>query len=218
MSSLSIKGTMRGLIISVDDSPFFDNIKAELLEKLESRQGFFKEAPFCIEGGANLAEEQKQDLINLCLDNGMVFDNSIGTFHRQKQEMSRMRNSNAHQDTDNVVVNRNVRSGQKIVSNKDLVVVGNVNAGAELIAGGNIVVMGSLRGLAHAGAQGNTRATITAQEMIPSQIRIAGMVACNPDGNENAEQTQAEIAYIKGNKIVVERFGNKQNIQGISIA
>lgn len=216
MSSLSIKGTMRGLIISIDGSPFFDNIKAELIQKLESRKGFFREAPFCIEGGVNLAQEEKQDLINLCLDNGMVLDSSISTDFIRKQRVA-ARRINEHQDTDNVVINRNIRSGQKIVANKDLVVVGNVNAGAELIAGGNIVVMGSLRGLAHAGAEGDILATVTAQEMVPSQIRIAGIVACTPEENSDHEEAQTEIAYIKDNKIVVERFGNKKNIKGISV-
>ncbi len=220
MSSLSIKGTMRGLIISIDDNPlYFDNTKAELVQRLDSRNGFIREAPFCITGGANLAEEQLQDLINLCLDHGMVLDNSISAVHQRKQsEMARKRSHSLHQATDNIVINRNIRSGQKIVATKDLVVVGNVNPGAELIAGGNIVVMGSLRGLAHAGAQGDIRATITAQEMIPSQIRIAGIVACNPDENVGSEQTQTEIAYIKDNEIVVERFGNKTSGKDISIA
>lgn len=215
MSSLSIKGTMRGLIISIDGNALFNNIKAELIQRLESRKGFFRDAPFCIEGGSNLAPEEKQDLINLCLDNGMVLDNSISTDHLRKQRAA-ARRINEHRETDNVVINRNVRSGQKIVANKDLVVVGNVNAGAELIAGGNIVVMGSLRGVAHAGAEGDMLATVTAQEMVPSQIRIAGIVACTPEENCYREESQAEIAFIKDNKIVVEKFGNK-NIKGTSI-
>lgn len=215
MSSLSIKGTMRGLVISIEGSPLFENIKSELLAKLEARKGFFKGASFCLIGG-NLEAEQRQDLINLCLDNEMILDESISTAGLIQREKTA---TNIHREAENnMVINRNIRSGQRITAKNDLVVVGNVNPGAELIAGGNIVVMGSLRGVAHAGAEGDLYATITAQEMLPSQIRIGGLVACSPERNDSASLSQTEIAYVKDNKIVVEKFNSSKTCRGASIS
>jgi septum site-determining protein MinC len=211
MSYLSIKGTMKGLIICIEGNTLFENIKSELISRLEASKGFFKEAPFCLYGDQNLPSEQRQALIDLCVDNGMVLDNSIVSA-MPKQYSPNNKNTDSQPVTDdNLVINRNIRSGQRIIAKKDLVIVGNVNPGAELIAGGNIIVMGSLRGVAHAGSTGNEFATITAQEMQPTQIRIAGIVACKPDHDTEAP-AQTEIAYIKDNKIVIEAFNNTNNI------
>jgi septum formation inhibitor MinC len=134
MSSLSIKGTMRGLVICIEGNPLFENIKSELAHKLESRKGFFKAASFCLEGGSNLEEEQRQTLISMCLDNGMVHDDTISTLVREERKSARRTHNDAG-DSDNVVINKNIRSGQKIVAKKDLVVVGNVNPGESLLPG-----------------------------------------------------------------------------------
>jgi len=210
---------MRGLVICIEGAPLFEKIKSELLHKLDTGNGFFKAASFCLDGGNHLNSEQRQALIELCVENGMVYDETISTaLRKEDNRLTRGSNGDAD-DSGNVVINRNVRSGQRVIAKKDLVVVGNVNPGAELIAGGNIVVMGSLRGLAHAGAEGNLFATITAQEMLPSQIRIADIVACNPDRNETLPVAQTEIAYVKDQEIVVEKFNNNsKNLKGISIA
>jgi len=215
MSCLSIKGTRKGLVICIEGKPLFENIKSELEKRLEIRRGFFRQASFCFEGGDYLEPGQKQALIDMCIDNGMVFDSTVNSAlpKNHGKELS----YNTPSVSENVVINRNVRSGQKIWAKKDLVVVGNVNPGAELIAGGNIVVMGSLRGVVHAGSEGDITATITAQEMLPSQIRIAGLVACRPDRDGEAPPGQAEIAYIADNKIVVEKHNSHKPLQGTSI-
>ena len=220
MSYVSIKGTMKGLVISINGNPLFENIESELIKKLNTRKGFFKQASFRFEGDQNLKEEEKQALINLCLEHGMLLDKKIAAPAVRKEDHSYMRHRNDHfNKDDNIVINRNVRSGQKVIAKKDLVVVGNVNPGAELIAGGNIVVMGSLRGMAHAGSEGDLLATVTAQEMLPSQIRIANIVACNPDREETIPIIQTEIAYVKDNKIVVEQYSNSnKTFRGTSIS
>ena len=69
-----------------------------------------------------------------------------------------------------------IRSGQIEEYSGSIVIMGDVNAGAEVIAGGNIAIVGALRGLAHAGANGNTKALITANYIDLTQIRIANQV------------------------------------------
>lgn len=69
-----------------------------------------------------------------------------------------------------------LRSGKKLEFEGSLVIIGDINAGAEVIAGDHIIVLGSIRGLAHAGAKGNRKAMIIANEIDATQIRIADIV------------------------------------------
>ena len=73
-------------------------------------------------------------------------------------------------------VQNSLRSGQKEEYQGSIVICGDVNAGAQIIAGGNIMILGALRGMAHAGANGNTMAMISANNIGITQIRIANLV------------------------------------------
>lgn len=70
-----------------------------------------------------------------------------------------------------------LRGGQSLHNVGNIVVVGDVNPGAELVASGDIVVFGALRGVAHAGAQGDESARVVALELVPTQLRIATLIA-----------------------------------------
>lgn len=95
-----------------------------------------------------------------------------------------------------------IRSGNKIEFEGSIVIIGDVNSGAEIIAGENIAVVGILRGLAHAGANGNETAIITANEILSPQIRIADKII---ELQKNADQKNLKYAYINGtNNIVIE--------------
>ena len=74
------------------------------------------------------------------------------------------------------VVDGSLRSGKRIEFKGTLVILGDVNAGAEVIAEEHIIILGTLRGLAHAGAKGNRKAMIVANEIDATQIRIANIV------------------------------------------
>ena len=82
-----------------------------------------------------------------------------------------------------------VRSGEYLESSSDLLILGDVNPGAKVSAEGNIIIWGRLLGIAHAGCKGNTRATISALQLRPVQLRIASKVARGP-----AEKPQPGIA------------------------
>ena len=73
-------------------------------------------------------------------------------------------------------VQNSLRSGQKEEYQGSIVICGDVNAGAQIIAGGNIMILGALRGMAHSGANGNTMAMISANNIGITQIRIANLV------------------------------------------
>lgn len=97
-----------------------------------------------------------------------------------------------------------LRSGKKIEFEGSLVIMGDVNRGAEIIAGENIVVLGILRGMAHAGAKGNKKAFVAANEIDVAQIRIANVIKEMERSEEEESQTTKTYAYVKENEIVLE--------------
>jgi septum site-determining protein MinC len=103
-----------------------------------------------------------------------------------------------------LLVKGTVRSGQRMENEGDIVVKGDLNPGGEIVATGDIIVLGALRGVAHAGAGGNMQAEIVAFSLSPVQLRIAHLISRAPEGRKGRQGP--EVAYIKGEKIVVERL------------
>jgi septum site-determining protein MinC len=99
-----------------------------------------------------------------------------------------------------------VRSGRIVDHVGHLIVIGDVNPGAEVRAEGSIIVLGRLRGVAHA-AIGRESGCIIALSLQPQQLRIGRMVA--RAGDADRPSGGAEIAYVTGETIVVERFSGR---------
>lgn len=101
-----------------------------------------------------------------------------------------------------LVVARTLRSGQKVVHPGSVVIIGDVNPGAQVVAGRDIIILGACRGVAHAGAYGDETATITANRIVATQLRIAGLIARAPD--ELDKPSCIETARIKEGSVVIE--------------
>lgn len=128
------------------------------------------------------------------------------------------------EETVTKIVDGSLRSGRKVEFDGSIVIIGDVNAGAEVIAREHIIVLGTLRGLAHAGAKGNRKAFIVANEIDAVQLRIADIVKEieRPVFEEEEEETKGKgkgkeevqdveyfedvktRAYVKDNEIVLE--------------
>ncbi|WP_269624285.1 septum site-determining protein MinC [Prochlorococcus marinus] len=94
-----------------------------------------------------------------------------------------------------------VRSGEYLESSGDLLILGDVNPGAKVSAAGNIIIWGRLLGIAHAGSEGNSKATISALQLRPVQLRIAKKVARGP--KEKPQLCIAEQARIDSEEIII---------------
>ena len=94
-----------------------------------------------------------------------------------------------------------VRSGEYLESPCDLLILGDVNPGAKVSAEGNIIIWGRLLGIAHAGSKGNSKATISALQLRPLQLRIATKVARGP--KEKPQIGLAEQAKIDAEEIII---------------
>jgi septum site-determining protein MinC len=107
-----------------------------------------------------------------------------------------------------------LRSGQVLRKTESIVVIGDVNPGAQVISGGDIMIWGRLRGVAHAGAEGNRRAVVTAIDFVPTQLRIANLTAIAPEPKKargggflfwkKEPERRPEIARVVDGRIVVE--------------
>ncbi len=105
-----------------------------------------------------------------------------------------------------LLVRRTLRSGQRVRYYGNVVVLGDVNPGAEISAGGDIIVMGWLRGLAHAGAEGNDGAMVSAFRLNPTQLRIGQYIGRAPDGGEAVLPDVPEIAEVRDGRLVIDRW------------
>lgn len=102
-----------------------------------------------------------------------------------------------------LVVERTLRSGQRLEHPGDVILIGDVNPGAELVAGGSVVVWGRLRGTVEAGA-GRAGAFVCALDLAPSQLLIGSAIARAPD--DPTRDPAPEIARESGGRIEVEEW------------
>jgi len=198
------KGSRNGLQLVFDDSANFSVILDNLKAKLESAVVFFTHGTI-VEVPAKvrvLTMQQQEDLTKLLAIYGLVFRETA-----QQQDVATKANVET-EELQTLFVAKTLRSGQEVIHNGSVVIIGDVNPGAEVIAGGDIIIRGACRGVVHAGAYGNTKATITANRLLASQIRIAGLIARAPDKLDQPEYT--EMARIKDGNVMIEKVNIEQ--------
>jgi septum site-determining protein MinC len=103
-----------------------------------------------------------------------------------------------------LLLNRSLRSGQKVNYNGNVVVLGDVNPGSEITANGDIVVLGSLRGVVHAGADGSQESIIMAYRLNPVQLRIGSSISRPPENNPVSPYP--EIARLQNGQMYIEPY------------
>ncbi|MBN8208462.1 septum site-determining protein MinC [Bacillus sp. NTK071] len=192
---VTIKGTKDGLNLILDDSCAFRDVINELDEKLSARHIQQTEGNVITVtlklGNRYLTRDQEETLRTMIqskqnLDVDRIDSNVIS---REEAEEERKR-------TTVTSVTRTVRSGQVLEVEGDLLLIGDVNPGGTVKAAGNIFIMGSLRGIAHAGANGDINAVITAAVMKPSQLKVAELISRPPDQAGTAVH-EAECAFVR---------------------
>ena len=102
------------------------------------------------------------------------------------------------------VYKKTLRNGQVLSHPCSVMILGDINPGAEVMSGKNIMVKGICRGIVHAGVPKNNDATIVADKLLATQIRIADVIARSPDHREMPQF--AEKARLEDGKIVIEKY------------
>lgn len=217
------KGTGQGIWIILPHDEDFVRLKGKLLQRLESTDGFFAGATRGILdiGELTLMEDEIRELIDIIESFGIFVSrvaggigNNISTVAEDARKAGQSRKDESERKEHTypdipaeqaMLVGRTLRSGQRVAHSGNVVLLGDVNPGAEVVAGGNIIIVGSLRGVAHAGTPDNRRAVVVALKFMPTQLRIADLIARSPD-DEHKTPSGPEVARIKDGRIVIEAY------------
>lgn len=206
---IEFKGTKDGLIIYLNEASEFENIKEQLIEKLEKTKNFFKGARVAAIQGKSLSKNEEDEIID-------IINNQFGMIMVEKEinrtEIESIEENKVFDGLEVGItkfIKNTLRSGAKVEFEGNVVIMGDVNPGAEVKAYGNIIVIGTLRGMAHAGANGNDKAFVTALKLIPTQLRIATYIARSPDSSFYKPK-YPEIALVKNNMIIIEPYLTKK--------
>ena len=203
LNNIKISQTTDEIVLNVNIVSEIEEICEELETKIVKLKEFYKSAKTPIRITGRLFTDGEMERIKKIIESEIEveinFDDAseLLGLHAIKKTFQ-----TETQISETKYIKTSIRSGQVEEYSGSLVIMGDVNAGGEVIAGGNIAVIGSLRGLAHAGAEGNTKALITANLIDVTQIRIANLVkevetkvekcpVCKIDGN------RIEIEYLK---------------------
>jgi len=199
---IEIKGlTVPALLIKLDPSKSLQENIDELKHKLSSV--FFKGSYAVVDyNGLELNEESKAEIEKVLKD----FNASVLGFQNTKNNKESLKG--VSQKKSLKIINKTLRSGQKVEYDGDVLILGDVNSDAYVVSSGSVIVMGNLRGVVHAGANGDETAVVMALKLRPQQIRISNYIARSPDepDDEAEESNSPEIAYIENNAIVIDKI------------
>ena len=205
---VTIKGLKYGLQLTFAKGATFDDVQANLLDKLQSGNSFFVRGTTVFVPKGYFAEEQNEALRKMFHRHGMLFSTELKrpNLAPPSRDSSKTAAAKIKESVDAArkmtVINHTVRGGQEVKVDCSVLICGNVNPGAQIIAGGSIDVRGTCRGFVHAGAFGDKTAFVVADRLMPAQIRIADIIARSPD--EPEQVSRAERAMIKDNMIIFE--------------
>lgn len=223
-TTVSIKGIRDGLLLTVRGAASWDEAEAAVIGRIDQTADFFRGARVALDvGELTPPAEALATLRQTLAERRVTLWTLLGTDAITTAAQAAGLNvaipatSPDREKTDDdveivheeageaaLLVSHTLRSGRSVRYAGHVIVMGDVNPGAEIVATGNIVVWGRLRGVAHAGADGDERAVVCALDLQPTQLRIAGRIATAPGP---AGQPQPEIARVRDDRIVAERWG-----------
>lgn len=208
-SLLQIKGLRDGLLVSLDDAPWEEQLAA-LISRVDAQPSFFQGARLALDVASQVLHVN--DLVSLrdqLSERGIflwaVISESPTTeqtsqllglatrISRPRPEELRTFAVDDLGEGTALFLGRTLRSGTRIEFAGHVVVLGDVNPGAEIVAQGNVIIWGRLRGMVHAGSKGNREAVICALDFSPMQLRIADEASA---AMERQTQSKPQIARI----------------------
>jgi len=221
--SVQIKGIRDGLLISIGEGNWAD-LQDRLFGHIQERANFFKGARVALDVGNHILHAAELGALRdwfsdqevslwAVLSNSPTTEataQSLGLATRlsipKPDRAVRPLDTNLAGESA-VLVQRTLRSGFRVAFAGHVVVIGDVNPGAEIIASGSVVVWGRLRGVVHAGADGNEEAIVCALDLMPTQLRIASIIALTPSRKGKPDP---EIARVHNGQVVAEPWNYKE--------
>lgn len=197
LNNIRIKQTTDEIVLNINVQASNTKVVEELQEKLPKLKEFYKNSNVPIRVTGKLFSENERKIIKKMIiteiDVDVKFDEASDLLglHAIKKTFEV-----ETEISETKYIYNSIRSGTKEEYVGSIVICGDVNSGAEIVAGGNISVLGTLRGVAHAGANGNTKAVISANTIESTQIRISNLVK-----EVTEKEERCPIFGIKGNSI-----------------
>lgn len=102
------------------------------------------------------------------------------------------------------VIDKPLRSGQRIYAPGNLIILATVNPGSEIIAEGDIHIYAPLRGRALAGVRGNLEAKIFCTSLDAELVSIAGIYRTAENLIKNGFQKKAAKISLKAENLIFE--------------
>lgn len=176
-SCLRVSSTKDEIKITVDAGTEFEDLLEDFKIKLPRIRKYYEKEklPIHIVGKALKDNEQTavRAILKAEIDTKITFGDTseVLGLHAIKRTFE-----SSVETSETKFIRGNLRSGQREEFSGSIAVLGDLNYGAEVIAGENIIVTGRIRGMAHAGANGNKKAIISANAIDSTQVRIANVV------------------------------------------
>ncbi len=189
---VEIRGiTLPVVLVEIKERRDVDYLIEEVRQKVSSK--LFEGSYVLIDGKGLLREDEIEKIEKALLDKNIKSVKRLSSTGLGDTRKERL-----------LIVQKHLRSGQRVEHNGDILVLGDVNKDAQVVATGNIIVMGKLRGVAIAGALGDESAVVIALEMEPQQVRIGKRVAIM-DEEERKSPGYPEVAKVEDGNIILER-------------
>jgi len=227
--AITIKSQGDRINILLDESADFDTLTATLRKKMFDARQFFEGAVMNIAfQGRELAEIEKIQLMNVIATEttmkatlvpdegerkGSFIPRLIQRVKTQKEPTVTKEEPKpapvvpptmGYDEWNTAYYQGGLRSGQTIKYDGSVVILGDANPGSEVIATGNVIVLGSLKGMAHAGCGGDTSCFVSAQVLLPTQLRIANLITYIPTPEKGKKELpKASIAYVVDGQVFV---------------
>lgn len=232
--SIELKGIREGLLVTVDPSPDWASVMAQLTTRIDNQAAFFKGARMVLQLGeravqrpdlaklGDMLHERSVELVCVLSNSattqsatrqlGFVTDlaeiqpqhRSMKTDVEQQPHFQERILSDDLRGSEGVLIRRTLRGGHTIQTPGHVVIIGDVNPGAEIVAGGDIVVWGRLMGVVHAGAMGDDTSVVCALDLQPTQLRISTLITISPSGKRR--KPRPERAFIQDGQIKAEAW------------
>lgn len=203
-----LKGSPKGILVSVDDTDF-ETGKKELAEKLLASKDFFKDITLEVFLTSNTLTEAEVLFLQPIVRESLAETEVI--FIETEPKMIPKKHSPLDElGADEGItkfVRKTIISGEIVEYDKNLVIIGDVEVGAKVVAGGNVFVLGSLLGSVHAGAGGGRNAAVVAMKLMPEELLISDLsVKVKQSAIKRMFSNVPEIAYVVGNAIKIEQY------------
>lgn len=221
-NSVVIKGNKYGIIVILNKTMSFEELKDEVAKKFRESSEFLGNSSMGITfEGRFLENEEIRELLDVISENSDL--NIVCVVDNDKEREEYFKKSveehlNELSNNDGQFYRGTLRSGQVIESESSIIILGDVNPGAKVISLGNVIILGALKGTVYAGVSGDAGSFVVALEMEPMQIRIGDYIARASDDNNKKKKKKSKpetkIAFVENGNIYIEPL-NKEVLNDI---